>query len=145
MFIGRSGFELVGILYAIRRCRMGGLNMLTRLRVTYPTAKKEHRCEFCACKIQPGQKYVRQTNVYDGVVYDFITHQECKDVAHELRMYDDCDDSGLDGETFRENLNEYVYVNHYDNEADDICSDWDLSHYEIAKKVLEELKSVRYE
>lgn len=141
MFIGRSGFELVGILYAIRRCRMGGLNMLTRLRVTYPTAKKEHRCEFCACKIQPGQKYVRQTNVYDGVVYDFITHQECKDVAHELRMYDDCDDSGLDGESFRENLNEYVYVNHYDNEADDICSDWDLSHYEIAKKVLEELKS----
>lgn len=114
--------------------------MPTILKETYPTAKKEHICEFCGYKIQPGQKYVRQTNVYDGVVYDFITHQECNEVAHELRMYDDCDDSGLDGETFRENLDEYVYVNHYDNEADDICSDWDLSHYEIAKKVLEELK-----
>lgn len=44
-------------------------------------------------------------------------------------------------EHFSEELNEYVYANHYDNEADDICSDWQqLSHHEIAKKVLEELK-----
>lgn len=40
MFIGRSGFELIRILYAIRRCRMGGLNMLTKLRVTYPTVEE---------------------------------------------------------------------------------------------------------
>lgn len=111
------------------------------LRETYPTSKKEHRCEFCCEKIAIGQKYVRQTNVYDGTVYDFITHQECKDVAHELSMYDDCGDEGLDGESFREYLDEYVNANHYDDEADDICSDWQqLSHYEIAKKVLEELK-----
>lgn len=77
--------------------------MPTILKETYPTAKKEHICEFCGYKIQPGQKYVRQTNVYDGVVYDFITHQECKEVAHELRMYDDCDDNGLCGEQFRKN------------------------------------------
>lgn len=115
--------------------------MPTILKVTYPTAQKEHICDFCGCKIQPGGKYVRQTNIYDGLVYDFITHQECKDVAHELRMYDDCDDNGLDGESFREYLNEYVYANHYDNEADDVCPDWDLSHYDIAKKVLEELKT----
>lgn len=44
--------------------------MPTILKETYPTAKKEHICEFCGYKIQPGQKYVRQTNVYDGVVYD---------------------------------------------------------------------------
>lgn len=120
--------------------------MLTILRETFPTAKKEHTCEFCYGKIRINQKYVRQTNVYDGEVYDYITHQECKEVAHELRMYDDCSDEGLDGESFRENLNEYVYANHYDNKADDICSDWqDLSHYEIAKKVLEELKTERNE
>lgn len=117
--------------------------MPTILRETYPTAKKEHICEFCACKIQPGQKYVRQTNVYDGVVYDFIMHQECKEVARELRMYDDCYDEGLDGESFRENLDSYVYANHYNDEADDVCSDWQLSHYEIAKNVLEELKNER--
>ena len=119
---------------------MGGLTMLTTLKETYPTAKKEHVCEFCACKIKPGQKYVRQTNVYDGTIYDFVTHQECKKVAHELRMYDNCGDEGLDGESFLEYLNEYVNVNHYDDEVDDICSDWDLPYYEIAKKVLDELK-----
>lgn len=140
MFIGRSRVELIRILYAIRRRRMGGLTMPTILKETYPTAKKEHVCEFCACKIKLGQKYVRQTNVYDGVVYDFITHQECKEVARELRMYDDCGDEGLDGESFREYLSEYVNVNHYDDEVDDICTDWDLPYYEIAKKVLEELK-----
>ena len=58
-------------------------------------------------------------------------------------MYDDCDDEGLDGESFRENLKEYLYANHYNDEADDICSDWDLPYYEIAKKVLEELKNER--
>lgn len=111
--------------------------MPTILKEIYPTAKKEHRCEFCCEKIAIGQKYVRQTNVYDGVVYDFITHQECKEVARELRMYDDCGDEGLDGESFCEYLNEYVNVNHYDDEADVS----DLSHYEIAKKVLKELKN----
>ena len=49
--------------------------MPTILRETYPTANKEHGCEFCCEKITIGQKYVRQTNVYDGVVYDFITEQ----------------------------------------------------------------------
>lgn len=57
--------------------------MPTILRETYPTAKKEHRCEFCCEKIAIGQKYVRQTNVYDGTIDDFVTHQECKEVAHE--------------------------------------------------------------
>lgn len=115
--------------------------MPTILRETYPTAKKEHRCEFCCEKIAIGQKYVRQTNVYDGIMYDFITHQECREVARELSMYDDCGDEGLDGESFREYLDEYVNANHYDDESDDIYSDWqELSHYEIVKKVLKEFK-----
>ena len=54
--------------------------MPTVLRETYPTAKKEHICEFCGYKIQPGQKYVRQTNVYDGVLHDLIRteYNDCK-------------------------------------------------------------------
>lgn len=56
--------------------------MPTILKETYPTARKEHVCEFCGCKIQPGQRYVRQTNVYDRIVYDFVTHRECEEVAH---------------------------------------------------------------
>ncbi len=114
--------------------------MPTILKETYPTAKKEHVCGFCACKIKPGQKYVRQTNIYDGTIYDFVTHQSCKKVAHELRMYDDCGDEGLDGESFREYLSEYVYDNHYDEEIDDIAKDWQLPYLDLVKKVLEELK-----
>lgn len=113
--------------------------MLTILRETYPTANKEHRCEFCFEKITIGQKYVRQTNVYDGVVYDFITHKECKEVADELRMYDDCDE-GLDGDGFVDSLNQYVYDNYYDDKIDDIAKDWQLPRYELVKKVLDELK-----
>lgn len=117
--------------------------MLTVLRETYPTARKEHGCEFCGEKIAIGQKYVRQTNIYDGTIYDFVTHQECNEVADELRMYDDCDDSGLHGESFREELNSYVYANHYDEHTDDVYTSWQVNHYEIAKKVLEELKKER--
>lgn len=97
---------------------------------------------FCGCKIQVGQRYERQTNVFEGQIYDFINHEECSKVASELDMYDGCDDCGLDGETFREELDEYVHANHYDDEADDISEDWQLSHYEIAKKVLEEIEEV---
>ena len=58
-----------------------------------------------------------------------------------MRMYDDCDDLGLDGESFRENLNAYVYANHYDEHTDDVYTSWQLNHYEIAKKILKELKT----
>lgn len=35
--------------------------MPTILKETYPTAKKEHICEFCGYKIQPGQNmFARQ-------------------------------------------------------------------------------------
>lgn len=110
--------------------------MPTVLRETYPTARKEHICEFCAGKIQKGQKYDRQTNVYDGSIYDFITHQECSEVAHELMMYDDYDDSGLDGESFRSQLYSYIYDKH----IEDIYTNWKFNRYEIVKKVLKELK-----
>lgn len=115
--------------------------MLTVLRETHPIAKKEHICEFCGYKIQPGQRYFRQTNVYDGVVYDFITHQECYEVSRKLRMYDDCDDSGLDGRSFREELDAYVYANHYDEHTDDVYTGRRVNYYEKAKKILKELKT----
>ena len=114
--------------------------MVRVLKEIYPTAKKTHMCEFCACKIIPGQKYVRQTCLYDGEVYDFITHQECADLASKRKLYHDCDDSGLDGDSFRATLEEYVHCNHYDSEARKIDSNWDLASYDIVKKILEEIK-----
>lgn len=54
-------------------------------------------------------------------------------------MFDDCDE-GLDADGFIDNLNQYVYDNHYDDKIDDIAKDWQLPRYELVKKVLNELK-----
>lgn len=115
--------------------------MVQVLRTAHPIARKRHVCMFCGGAIEVGQKYDRQTNVYDGDIYDWVSHEECSEVASELDMFDDCDDNGLDDESFRENLNAYVYENHYDHSIDDIAKDWQLPHYEIVKKILEELKN----
>lgn len=109
------------------------------LRDKTPVARKEHRCDFCGEVISVGEKYNRQTNVYDGRVYDWVSHNECSKLACELDMFDDCDE-GLDDDGFIDRLNQYVYDNHYDDKIDDIAKDWQLPRYELVKKVLNELK-----
>ena len=112
---------------------------ITVLKESTPTARKEHKCMFCGGIIKVGEKYDRQTCVYEGSVYDWIAHCECSILASELDMYDGCDE-GLNNEGFIECVKQYVYDNHYDNEIDDIAKDWQLSYYDTVKKVLEELK-----
>lgn len=74
--------------------------------------------------------------------YNAYLHS-CDLLAVEGQKYIDCDDEGLDGESFRENLDSYVYANHYDEHTDDVYTSWQLNHYDIAKKVLKELKNER--
>lgn len=38
-------------------------------------------------------------------------------------------------------MHAYVYANHYDEHTDDVYTSWQLNHYEIAKKILKELKT----
>lgn len=114
-------------------------DMVQILRDIHPVARKEHKCMFCGGTIKVGQKYNRQTNVYDGQIYDWITHEECSTIAHKLDMYDGCDDDGLDNESFLDCIKQYVYDNHYDDSIDDIAKDWQLSYYDMVKKILEEL------
>lgn len=111
--------------------------MIKNLKTLHPISKIEHKCMFCGGKIVPGQKYNRSTFIYD-VIYDWIAHEECTELAYELDMFDDCDDYGLDGESFRDNLQQYVYDYHYDDSIDDIAKDWQLPYYDIVKKILEE-------
>lgn len=73
------------------------------LRDKTPVARKEHRCNFCGGVISVGEKYNRQTNVYDGRVDDWVSHCECSKLACELDMFDDCDE-GLDDDGFIDNL-----------------------------------------
>ncbi len=105
--------------------------MIKVLRNKTTIARKEHRCEFCGEVIHVGEKYYRQTNVYDGCIYDWVCHCDCLQLACELDMFDDCDE-GIDGDGFINSLNQYVHDNHYD---DKILA---LSRYELVKKVLDE-------
>lgn len=114
---------------------------MTILKETTPVARKEHRCMYCHGIISKGQKYLRQTNAYDGYVGDWVCHQECHTLAHELCMFDDCPDNGLDDEEFGERVSEYIYDEHYDSEADDVAKEWQgLTKHQEVLKILDELE-----
>ena len=110
------------------------------LKTVNPIARKEHTCGYCGCKICVGERYERATISFEGTIYDWVSHGCCSKIANELKMFDYCDDNGLDSDCFVESLNEYVYDNHYDDEVDDISKDWQLPYHELVKKVLEELR-----
>ncbi|MDY4943192.1 MAG: hypothetical protein SO082_08340 [Candidatus Limisoma sp.] len=116
--------------------------MLTTLKDSHPIARKEHQCELCGCKINKGQKYYRQTNIYDGCIYEWIEHEECHQISAELDMYGVCDiDDGLSSDDFVTVLDDYIYREHYNDITDDIAEDWQcLTRYEEVCKILEELK-----
>ena len=107
--------------------------MVTTIKDFHPIARKEHICELCGCKIKKGQKYYRQTNIYDGCIYDWIEHEECREIASELDMYDEYNyDDGLSSEYFEDILDDF---------ANDTAEDWqNLTRYEEVCKILEEFK-----
>lgn len=81
--------------------------MIQELKTIHPKAKKEHICMYCGCKIENGEVYERQTNVYDGQVYDWVCHTDCQKLAQDLRMFDECDE-GLTCDMFCEFVNDYI-------------------------------------
>ena len=95
---------------------------MTILKEATPVARKEHKCMFCYGTINKGQKYLRQTNVVDGIVGDWVCHQ------------------GLSDEMFNESINQYIYDEHYDRETDDVQAEWQgLTRYQEVCKILNEL------
>lgn len=106
-----------------------------------PIAKKEHVCNWCGGKIAKGEKYRRDTILFDGRIYDWISHLDCYELTGLLNMCDYDDGYGIDEETFRECVDEYIYTHHYDNDLDDIEKEWDnLSIHEKVKRIIEELR-----
>lgn len=90
----------------------------------------------CNCKIKKAQRYHRQTCVYDDI-YDFIEHEECNAIVNELDMYDGYDE-WLDDETFTSCLDQYIYDNYSEEEADSLDS---MSCYDKVRKVLKDLEN----
>lgn len=116
--------------------------MPTILKQLTPTAKKEHTCMFCGCKIRVGEKYRRDTLVFDGDLYDWIAHEDCHAVALELNMFDYVDDDGLSGEDFDTNIDQYLYDNYRDKELDDLPEHIrKMSRIEQVRMILNDLKN----
>ena len=109
---------------------------MTVLRLIKPIANKEHKCMYCGGIIKKGEQYERQTNIFDGSIYDWICHKRCSFLASKLDMYDY--DEGLDEDGFSERINDYVYDKHIDKTTDDVPKEWQLSLPELTKKIVGE-------
>jgi hypothetical protein len=77
--------------------------MPTLLHEARPTARKDHRCSCCNGAIRVGQPYSRDTFVYDGRVYDWLTCPGCEPLRAivwdwSTAMYDE----GLGADDYRE-------------------------------------------
>lgn len=71
------------------------------------TARKTHLCCTCdALAADVGQKYRRTTYAYDGVVYNWVQCQACKDLAPAI--YDWSSAYADEGIT-RDDYNEWAY------------------------------------
>lgn len=47
-------------------------------------ARKKHSCSYCQSDILAGETYHNQTNVFDGVVYDWKGCNHCKEIVEKM-------------------------------------------------------------
>lgn len=117
--------------------------MITVLKDKYPVARKPHKCTCCGHIIQPGEKYHRQTLVYDDKPYDWVMDMDC-DVAFDyivdrLRFNGFDGEDGLGEDEFNEEIWE-ILIEDLNMEYNYVLS---LSHHErvvIVREHLEDLK-----
>jgi hypothetical protein len=58
--------------------------------VTWPTAKKVHRCIECGCDIQPGEKYERVFGIWNGDRDTPKTCARCVDMREWVKAHVPC-------------------------------------------------------
>jgi hypothetical protein len=77
--------------------------MPTLLRSKTPRARKPHRCSCCHGAIPIGATYDRDTFIYDGIVYDWLTCVDCEPLLAEVyRWVYPMDDEGIGPEDYEE-------------------------------------------
>lgn len=64
------------------------------------TARKEHICDFCGCKIEPGERYEIETGFFDCRPYTWKSHIHCRDLCAKLWDYADPDEPGMTSSDF---------------------------------------------
>lgn len=100
--------------------------MSTILSESRPTARKEHKCDFCGHAIPVGEKYNLQVGVYDGF-YTWKSHVACEELAYLLDMYDNANDGRVDSDYFAQESYE-AYVDTIGKDAE-----FPLSHDQLQK------------
>lgn len=115
------------------------------IREQHPTARKEHKCMFCGCKIEVGEQYQRHTLKYEDTIYDWVCHDACNKLTGMLDMYDRCD-GGICKDDFQDAIQEYLMENYYDEELDDVCEDVDkLSYLEKVRLIIADWDKPEFE
>ena len=113
---------------------------MRELKTTTPVARKEHICNWCGGKIAKGEKYNRQTILFDGRIYDWVSHLDCLGLTGLLNMFDYDDGEGIDESTFQECVQDYINEHHYNHDTEQFDEGWGgLSVYNAVLKVKEEL------
>lgn len=65
-----------------------------------PVSRGKVKCFCCNSTIQRGQKYLRQTCVFDGRLYDWTTCQPCIEITPDVLAWCSYVDDGVDGEDY---------------------------------------------
>lgn len=103
------------------------------------TARKEHFCELCSCKINTGQKYKKVTSADEYVISSSSYHTECSELFSRIHWTEE--DPQVLTDAFDCFIYDYIDEHHRDEPTGIIENDWkNLSKYDIIKKVLEEIK-----
>lgn len=103
------------------------------LKIQHPIARRRQKCELCECAIEAGQRYERQTISANGSIYDFVCHDECSELATDLRFQKTLEDAA-DADSFQDGLAIYNENNHH--------AEWSiLDTYDQVKLVLEEIRN----
>ena len=122
------------------------------LKDSYPVARKEHRCSLCGGVIKPGEKYHRQTLVYDGSPYEWVEDLDCHKatdvVCERLDFFGYDREDGLTGDVFDaeivEILRDDLGVSHEDvvamNSHERVLKV--LEHYD---EILNDIRDARHE
>lgn len=85
---------------------------MTQIEIRIVKSRKKHICDFCTGTIEVKKNYERQTNIYDGEIYNWKTHLHCSFIASHYQMYDGCEEYGLTTEDFGEYINEIFDENY---------------------------------
>ena len=110
------------------------------LKTTTPVARKKHVCNWCGGKIVEGEKYNKQATLFDGRIYDWVSHLDCLVLADLLNMFDYDDGDGIDEKIFEGRVRDYINENHYNDDTAQFDEGWDgLSVHDAVIKIKEEL------